>query len=74
MGRITAIADVFDALTSERPYKHAWPVEDAVAFIENQAGEQFDPELVKTFLEILPQIVECRTFYDDAHLPGQLDY
>jgi len=73
VGRITAIADVFDALTSERPYKHAWPVEDAVAFIENQAGEQFDPVLVKTFLDILPKIVECRTLYDDSHLPGEFD-
>jgi putative two-component system response regulator len=48
-GRITAIADVFDALTHERPYKPAMPVRDAVAEIMRQAGRQFDPALVQVF-------------------------
>jgi putative nucleotidyltransferase with HDIG domain len=48
-GRIVAVADVFDALTHERPYKVAWPVEQAVDEIVSQAGRQFDPGLVEAF-------------------------
>jgi putative two-component system response regulator len=48
-GRIVAVADVFDALTHERPYKRAWPVEEAVAAIVTQAGRQFDPAVVRAF-------------------------
>ncbi|RYF42894.1 MAG: HD domain-containing protein, partial [Cytophagaceae bacterium] len=48
-GRIVAVADVFDALTHDRPYKKAWPVEVAVAEIENGAGTQFDPHIVQAF-------------------------
>jgi putative two-component system response regulator len=50
-GRIVAVADVFDALTHERPYKSAWPYDDARAEIARQSGEQFDPEVVRVFLE-----------------------
>jgi len=55
-GRICAIADVFDALTSERPYKKAWTVPDAVAFMQKQKGQHFDPRLVDLFIELLPEI------------------
>jgi putative two-component system response regulator len=48
-GRIVAVADVFDALTHERPYKEAWPVETAVGEILGQAGGQFDPCVVEVF-------------------------
>lgn len=48
-GRILAIADVFDALTHGRPYKKAWPIEEAVTEILNQSGRQFDPRLVQAF-------------------------
>lgn len=48
--RITAVADVFDALTSQRPYRPAWPVHRAVALIEEEAGRSFDPDTVRTFL------------------------
>ena len=51
-GRIVAIADVFDALTHERPYKKAWPVEEAIAEIQSQAGRQFDPRVITAFLEV----------------------
>ena len=52
-GRIVAVADVFDALTQKRPYKPAWPVEDAVAEIERQRGRQFDPAIVDAFLQVI---------------------
>lgn len=48
-GRIVAVADVFDALTHERPYKHAWTVEKAVAEILGQVGRHFDPCVVDAF-------------------------
>jgi putative two-component system response regulator len=48
-GRIVAVADVFDALTHERPYKEAWPVEEAVHVILDQSGRQLDPRLVDAF-------------------------
>ena len=52
-GRIVTVADVFDALTQKRPYKGAWPVEEAVAEIERQRGRQFDPDVVDAFLRII---------------------
>jgi HD-GYP domain-containing protein (c-di-GMP phosphodiesterase class II) len=52
-GRIAAVCDVFDALISIRPYKSAWPVEDALAEIERLSGSHFDPQLVTAFLEIM---------------------
>jgi putative two-component system response regulator len=52
-GRIVAIADVFDALTQKRPYKSAWPVDEALAEIERQRGRQFDPVLVDAFLQVI---------------------
>jgi putative two-component system response regulator len=51
-GRITAVADVFDALTHERPYKEALPVADAVRLIEHEAGRQFDPQVVAAFARL----------------------
>lgn len=59
-GRIAALADVFDALTSARPYKKAWTVDDAVALIKNNSGRHFDPALVEVFLRELPQIVAIK--------------
>jgi putative two-component system response regulator len=64
-GRIVAIADVFDALTSERPYKKAWTVEDAVSFIEENAGKHFDPALVAMFHKVLPEILDIKKNYVD---------
>ena len=51
-GRICAVADVFDALTSERVYKKAWAVDDAVRYIARAAGTQFDPTVVEAFMKI----------------------
>jgi putative two-component system response regulator len=54
-GRIVAVADVFDALIQQRPYKEAWPVDQAIAEIERQRGQHFDPTLVDAFLRIIEQ-------------------
>lgn len=59
-GRIAALADVFDALTSVRPYKKAWTIEAAVEYIEENSGKHFDPELVALFPRELPGIVAIR--------------
>ena len=55
-GRICAVCDVFDALLSPRCYKPAWALEDVLAELERQRGEQFDPELVDVFLTLVPQL------------------
>jgi HD-GYP domain-containing protein (c-di-GMP phosphodiesterase class II) len=49
-GRIVAIADVFDALTTKRPYKKPWPLEKAINLIKSEQGKHFDPELIKVFI------------------------
>jgi putative two-component system response regulator len=63
-GRIVAIADVFDALTSIRPYKKAWTVADTMALIESESGKHFDPELVEHFKQILAEVTQIR---DEHH-------
>ena len=59
-GRIVALADVFDALTSVRPYKRAWPLSDAIAYINSESGIHFDPEVVLHFQRCLEQILAIR--------------
>jgi HD-GYP domain-containing protein (c-di-GMP phosphodiesterase class II) len=54
--RITAIADVFDALYNQRPHKAAWPVEKVVKMIESQSGKHFDPKIAQILLDNLDQI------------------
>jgi putative two-component system response regulator len=56
-GRIVALADNFDALTTARPYKEAWSVEKAVEHILGRAGSQFDPTCVQAFKRALPSIL-----------------
>jgi len=51
-GRIVAVADVFDALINERPYKKAWPPNEAIEEIQRQSGRQFDPLIVQAFLDV----------------------
>ena len=50
--RIVAIADVFDALTSVRPYKEAWSIDKALDYVRNESGKHFDPDLVTAMLEM----------------------
>jgi HD-GYP domain-containing protein (c-di-GMP phosphodiesterase class II) len=57
-GRICAICDVFDALVSKRPYKEAWTIEAALAEIEREAGDHFDPRLAALFLRIAPRLYD----------------
>ncbi len=64
-GRVAAIADVFDALTSVRPYKKAWSVEDAISFLQEQAGKHFDPALVPIFIEQLPKLLEIKQQFNE---------
>ena len=63
--RIVSIADVFDALTSDRPYRKAFSVEEAFEIIKNESGKHFDPELVEIFLKIKDEIIEIRTLFKD---------
>jgi putative two-component system response regulator len=56
-GRIVALADVFDALTSERPYKPAFEIDHAVALMRDERGQHFDPDLLDTFLSLVDVVV-----------------
>ena len=60
IGRMIAIVDVFDALTTERPYKRAWTIEDAIAYLKQESGRHFDPELITSFLKVMPGIIEIK--------------
>lgn len=64
-GRIVAIADVYDALTSKRSYKEPWDEEKAIRVIKEEAGKQFDPEMVDAFLSSLDIIQAVRNRHPD---------
>ena len=65
--RIVTVCDVFDALTSDRPYKKAWSVEDAAEEMTSQSGKLFDPDILSTFMDLLPEMVAIsRQFSDDS--------
>jgi HD-GYP domain-containing protein (c-di-GMP phosphodiesterase class II) len=63
--RVTALADVFDALTHRRCYKEAWSVDDALKEIASLRGKHFDPELTDLFLELVPQLQNIHGNLDD---------
>ncbi len=74
-GRITCLADVFDALRSKRPYKEAIPLEKSTEIIQEGRGSQFDPELTDIFLDCLPEITDIRKQYpeeDDEISPFEI--
>ena len=63
--RIVAIADVFDALISDRVYKKAWPLEKVVLLFEGEMGEQFDPKLVTLFLDNIHEFIKIKNQFED---------
>ena len=68
-GRIVAVADVLDALTSERPYKKAWPSEEARTYIAERSGTQFCPHCVEAMLAGWEQVLEIKRSYADEPEP-----
>ena len=70
-GRITALADVFDALTTQRPYKRAYSVEESLAIMKEQRGRHFDPMVLAAFLESTDEIVEICCDYSDPAVEPQ---
>ena len=64
-GRIVAVADVFDALTSERPYKKAWSVPEAVEEIVRCSEEHFDPKIVESFKRRIPELIAVQQQFAD---------
>jgi hypothetical protein len=65
-GRICALADVFDALGQERPYTRAWNQDEIEGYLRENAGTQFDPQLVNAFFRSLPEISRLQNLYRDA--------
>lgn len=68
IARVVAVADVFDALVSARPYKHAWDTEEAIAYIQQQAGTHLDPQCVDAFMQRIGVIKQIKADYADE--PG----
>lgn len=71
--RIFSVCDVYDALTSTRPYKHAWTHEEAVAEIRAQSGNQFDPTVVAAFLQVEPSLRANNDLFAEAPLEELAD-
>jgi putative two-component system response regulator len=67
-GRIVAVADVFDALTSERPYKKAWSIEEATELIREGAGKHFDPSCVEAFFADFDDVLAIKHRFVDVQL------
>jgi putative two-component system response regulator len=68
-GRIVAVADVFDALTSDRPYKKAWDLERAVDLLRTSSGQHFDPMCVEAFFDVWDEILAVKANYVDPTVP-----
>ncbi len=64
--RIVAVADVFDALTSERPYKPAWSVDDALKLLREESGKHFEPRVVQALIDNLPKVLEVQKRWLDT--------
>jgi putative two-component system response regulator len=65
VGRIAAVADVFDALTSVRPYKAAWSIEKAVELIRSESGKHFDPRIAGALLKCMPDVIKIKDEFGD---------
>ena len=70
-GRLLAVVDSFDAMTSDRPYRNGMPIEKAIEIFGDGAGTQWDAEMVDAFLRILPDINEIRRTYRRPPLPNR---
>jgi two-component system, response regulator RpfG len=68
--RIVAVADVYDALTSVRPYKKAWSSDDAFAHLRAQRGAHFDPRLIDAFLGVREEVLRVQREWSDAPMVG----
>lgn len=66
--RIVTVADVFDALTSDRPYKRPWSIHETLRYFEQQSGRLFDPDCVAALLRVLPAVEEIRAAFPDRRL------
>lgn len=64
--RVVALADVFDALISARPYKRAWTIDEALDLIRRESGRHFDPELVQVLMGCLPDLLQIREQWSDS--------
>lgn len=71
--RIVAIADVFDALTSTRPYKEPWSIEQTIEFMQGAAGKHFDPTLMDHFVELVPEVQAIRARFSEPALEPQTE-
>jgi putative two-component system response regulator len=66
--RIVAVADVFDALSSARPYKRAWSIDEAADYLRAGRGGHFDPACVDAFLGAWPEVLEIRARFQDPEV------
>ena len=70
--RIVAIADVYDALVSERPYKNAWSTEAAIDYMRTHSGKHFDPDCFNAFVEQLDKVLKIQGMLPDNHVASQI--
>lgn len=66
-GRITSIADVFDALSSDRVYKKAWPLEEVLELFNEEKGKHFDPKLIDIFMDNLDEFLQIKDTFRDIN-------
>jgi putative two-component system response regulator len=72
-GRIVAVADVFDAISSKRPYKEAFPIDKCIQIMTDGRGNHFDPRVLDVFFECLDDIVAVRTAYNESEQDSRQD-
>ena len=63
--RIVAVADVFDALTMKRPYKDPWPLDRAIAAIQEGSGKHFEPRVVDAFMGAVPELLKAKERFSE---------
>lgn len=73
-GRITAVADVFDALGSDRVYKKAWSIEETLNYFRKERGGHFDPKIVDILLENVPKLLDIKNQYTDEQFINTINY